>query len=82
MGTPVTADCQLVRAASTCRKWVSNYSTLTSLASISSFHRFDTLCRFNQLQAVDVEGVPPAVRIDMEGDNVLRPDTPVQYEAR
>ncbi|BDA40673.1 probable glutamyl-tRNA(Gln) amidotransferase subunit C, chloroplastic [Coccomyxa sp. Obi] len=37
---------------------------------------------FNQLQAVDVEGVPPAVRIDMEGENVLRPDKPVQYEAR
>ncbi|CAL8467016.1 g6552 [Coccomyxa elongata] len=37
---------------------------------------------FNQLQAVHVEGVPPAVRIDMEGENVLRPDMPVQYEAR
>lgn len=38
--------------------------------------------RFDQLQAVDVEGVPPAVRIDMEDQNVLRPDTSVDYDAR
>ena len=40
------------------------------------------LYRFDQLQAVDVEGVPPAVRADVGEDNVLRPDTAVVYEAR
>ncbi|KAK9916877.1 hypothetical protein WJX75_008231 [Coccomyxa subellipsoidea] len=37
---------------------------------------------FDQLQAVDVEGVPPAVRIDMEDQNVLRPDMAVEYDDR
>ena len=31
---------------------------------------------FGALQAVDVEGVPPALRADVEGESVLRPDAP------
>lgn len=37
---------------------------------------------FGQLQEVDVEGVPPALRAEVETENFLRADTPVQYEAR
>ena len=29
---------------------------------------------FGQLQEIDVEGVPPALRADVEGDSRLRPD--------
>ena len=34
---------------------------------------------FGQLQEVDVEGVPPALRADVEGQDVLRPDEPRRY---
>jgi hypothetical protein len=39
------------------------------------------LCRFGQLQAVDVSGVQPAVHARDEG-NVLRPDEPATYANR
>ena len=54
-------------------KTTSHIQVLTSLVSA---------CRFGQLQAVDVEGVAPAVRADVGEDNVLRPDIPVKYDAR
>lgn len=38
--------------------------------------------RFAQLQAVNVEGVPPALRADLSDDNVTRPDEAVQYQDR
>ena len=38
--------------------------------------------RFDQLQAVDVEGVPPALRAGVEGANQLREDVPRVYENR
>lgn len=38
-------------------------------------------CRFGQLQAVDVSGVPPAIHTVQEG-NVLRPDTPAAFPER
>ena len=38
--------------------------------------------RFDQLQAVDVEGVPPALRADVDGANQLREDIPRVYENR
>lgn len=38
--------------------------------------------RFGQLQALDVSGVPPAVRIDVGEENVLRADSAVDYDAR
>lgn len=38
--------------------------------------------RFAQLQAVDVEGVPPALRADLSDENVTRPDEAVQYQDR
>ncbi|CAL5225483.1 g8308 [Coccomyxa viridis] len=37
---------------------------------------------FAQLQAVDVEGVPPALRADLSDENVTRPDEVVQYTDR
>ena len=33
--------------------------------------------RFDQLQAIDVEGVPPATDAGVDGFAALRPDTPV-----
>lgn len=42
----------------------------------------ETPCRFAQLQAVDVEGVPPALRADLSDENVTRPDEVVQYTDR
>ena len=38
--------------------------------------------RFDQLQAVDVEGVPPALRADVNGASLLREDVPRVYENR
>ena len=38
--------------------------------------------RFAQLQAVDVEGVLPAVRADLPDENVTRKDEAVRYEDR
>ena len=38
--------------------------------------------RFAQLQAVDVEGVLPAVRADLSDENVTRNDEAVRYEDR
>ncbi len=38
--------------------------------------------RFAQLQAVNVEGVPPALRADLSDENVTRPDSVVQYPDR
>ncbi len=37
---------------------------------------------FGQLQEVDVEGVPPALRAEVETENFLREDLPRQYEQR
>lgn len=37
---------------------------------------------FGQLQEVDVEGVPPALRAEVENENFLRKDLPRQYEQR
>lgn len=47
----------------------------------SLLHPVQLLRRFGQLQAVDVEGVKPAVHARDEG-SVLRPDEPATYEAR
>ena len=38
--------------------------------------------RFDQLQAVDVEGVPPTLRADVDSGNILRRDSPRDYENR
>ncbi len=38
--------------------------------------------RFDQLQAVDIEGVPPALRAGVEGAHQLREDVPRVYENR
>ena len=38
--------------------------------------------RFAQLQAVDVEGVLPAVRADLSDENVTRSDESVRYGDR
>lgn len=35
---------------------------------------------FGQLEKVDVEGVPPALRADVEAENTLREDVVVQSE--
>ena len=40
------------------------------------------LHRFGQLQDVDVSGVEPAVRADIDADNVLRDDVAVECENR
>jgi aspartyl/glutamyl-tRNA(Asn/Gln) amidotransferase C subunit len=37
---------------------------------------------FGQLQQVDLEGVPPAVRADIGDANLLRPDQPRDFENR
>lgn len=37
---------------------------------------------FGQLQQVDLEGVPPAVRADIGDANLLRPDQPRTFENR
>lgn len=37
---------------------------------------------FGQLQEVDVEGVPPALRAEVESENFLRADAPREYEHR
>ena len=37
---------------------------------------------FGQLQEVDLEGVPPAVRADVGDANLLRPDQPHDFENR
>lgn len=37
---------------------------------------------FGQLQEVDVEGVPPALRADVEGEGALRADVPQQFEGQ
>ncbi|KAK9827978.1 hypothetical protein WJX81_003879 [Elliptochloris bilobata] len=37
---------------------------------------------FDQLQAVDVEGVPPATRADLTEENLLRPDMPRTFDNR
>ena len=37
---------------------------------------------FGQLQEVDVEGVPPALRAEVEAENFLREDTQREYEHR
>ena len=37
---------------------------------------------FGQLQQVDLEGVPPAVRADIGDANLLRPDQPREFENR
>jgi aspartyl-tRNA(Asn)/glutamyl-tRNA(Gln) amidotransferase subunit C len=37
---------------------------------------------FGQLEKVDVEGVPPAVRADLEGENTLREDEVVRPEGQ
>lgn len=37
---------------------------------------------FGQLQAVDVEGVPPALRADVDAAASLRPDLPQPFENR
>ena len=38
--------------------------------------------RFDQLQAVDVEGVPPATRADLSEENLLRADIPRTFVNR
>ena len=40
------------------------------------------LCRFSQLQQADVTGIEPAVRADVQADNVLRDDVPQECESR
>jgi aspartyl/glutamyl-tRNA(Asn/Gln) amidotransferase C subunit len=35
---------------------------------------------FGQLGRVDLEGVPPALRAEVDGGNLLRPDTPAKFE--
>ena len=37
---------------------------------------------FGQLQEVDVEGVPPALRADVEGQSSLRADQPRLYASQ
>jgi aspartyl-tRNA(Asn)/glutamyl-tRNA(Gln) amidotransferase subunit C len=37
---------------------------------------------FGQLQEVDVEGVPPALRADVEGQSSLRADQPRRYASQ
>ena len=37
---------------------------------------------FGQLQEVDVEGVPPALRAEVDSDNCLREDEPRHYDNR
>jgi aspartyl/glutamyl-tRNA(Asn/Gln) amidotransferase C subunit len=37
---------------------------------------------FGQLQQVDLDGVPPALRADVEDSNLLRPDEPKEFSAR
>ena len=46
-------------------------------------HTSDLLrCRFGQLQQADVSGVEPAVRADINANNVLREDVPVECDSR
>ena len=37
---------------------------------------------FGQLQRVDVEGVPPALRAEVETENFFRPDEPEAFAAQ
>lgn len=39
-------------------------------------------CRFGQLQQADVTGIEPAVRADVQADNVLRDDVPQESANR
>jgi Asp-tRNA(Asn)/Glu-tRNA(Gln) amidotransferase C subunit len=52
----------------------------TGLLSSPAFSAW--VCRFSQLQALDVANVPPAVRVDLEDENTLRADVPVNYDSR
>ncbi len=39
-------------------------------------------CRFGQLQQADVSGIEPAVRADINANNVLRDDVAQEFDSR
>ena len=82
MGTSAGKDCGLVSFHMQIILDTANNVRDFSQALRPRLRRGGLLARFAQLQAVDVEGVPPALRADLSDENVTRPDEVVQYEDR
>lgn len=65
----------LDRLADLARVGVSEQEALEWAPKISSILEW-----FGQLQRVNLDGVPPTLRADVEDSNLLRPDTAAEFE--